>query len=125
MKKSSITAIFAIVFTFISVLSFTSCNKNLEGDEVITVNGKAAEILDMAAAGDSKTVTVRSTKTFTVEAADWITVTPKSGEANKDVTITITVGANNTGVKRDGGVTFTVPSKEFATVLVNQEIVAK
>jgi len=114
----------AIILSF-SILSLNACNKDDEGNEQITVNGKAAEALNMAANGDSKTVVVRGSQPWQAEAAEWITVTPMSGTANKDITVTISVGANNDQEERLGGVNFSLPTEEFATVLVEQAILSE
>lgn len=117
MKKISQFAMFAIFALF--VFSFASCNKDDEGNEVITVNGEASVSLTFDAEGDSKTVVVKGTKSWTAEAIDWLTVSPKSGAANTGVTVTISAGANERE-ERAGSVQFTLSSGEYVAVVVNQ-----
>jgi hypothetical protein len=116
MKKYLLFGLAFLLFSFILM----SCNKNEEGEQVITVNGQAAAELRMDANGDSKTVTVRGTKAWTAESTDWITVNPKSGAANTNVIVTISVGANNENEERAGTATFTLSTTEFVAVIVTQ-----
>ncbi|MBX9448839.1 MAG: BACON domain-containing protein [Taibaiella sp.] len=109
----------ALLILSACVLPLTSCNKDKVGNEIITVNGNAAVSMTMDKTGDSKTVVVRGNKSWVAEAADWISVEPTSGEADVDITVTISVGVN-TGEERIGGVTFTLPGAEFAEVIVTQ-----
>lgn len=115
MKKLILIAISA----FLALFFFSSCNKDKDGNELITVNGKAAEVLTMDPQGDSQTVVVRGTQAWQAESAEWITVHPLTGPANTDVTVTISVEANE-GEERLGGAIFTLTSSEFVDVLVNQ-----
>lgn len=117
MKKFAISTLFA--FFAICLLSFTSCNEDKDGNEVITVDGKAGVTLTMDSKGDSATVTVRGAQVWVAEASEWITIDQKKGEANKDITVKISVGANQ-GEERLGSVTFTLPSAEFAIATVVQ-----
>lgn len=117
MKKNSIITL--LVFFAICIFSFTSCNEDKDGNEVITVNDKAGVALEMKSQGDSKSVTVRGAQAWVAEASDWITIDQKRGEANKDITVKISVGANE-GEERLGSVTFTLPDAEFAMVSVIQ-----
>ncbi|MDR2009810.1 MAG: hypothetical protein LBQ22_04945 [Bacteroidales bacterium] len=121
MKKASLITVF-IIFT-LSVISFVACNKDEDGNESITVNGEAAVSLTMNAEGDSKTVVVRGIEAWTAESTSWITVYPTSGAANTDVTVTISVGANNSE-ERLGSAVFTLPTSEFVDVLVVQPAMA-
>lgn len=117
MKTVKTTIIYLLLS--ISLLALTSCNKDPEGNAVITVDGKAAVLMSMNPQGDSKTVIVRGAQAWEAEATDWITFDPKSGKANQDIVVTISVGAN-TGEERLGSVTFTLPNAEFAMVSVVQ-----
>ena len=117
MKKIKIITL--LVFFTTCLFSFTSCNEDKDGNEVITVDGKAGVALTMDSKGDSKTVTVRGAQAWVAEASEWITIDRKNGEANKDITVKITVGAND-GEERLGSVTFTLPNAEFAVATVVQ-----
>lgn len=115
MKK----VIFISISVIFALFLLSACNKDKDGNEQITVNGKAADVLTMNAQGDSQTVVVRGTQDWYAESTEWITVFPLTGAANTDVTVTISVGAN-TGEERLGSAIFTLPSSEFVDVLVNQ-----
>lgn len=110
------------IATLLSVFSFAflSCNENDEGDTMITVNGKSAVSLTIEAEGGTQTVLVKGTGNWVAESVDWITVNPTSGAAGKEVSVAITAEAND-GEERMGGVSFTLPTKEFIEVIVVQK----
>lgn len=118
MKKSKL--IIALIIFILCFISFISCNKDKEGKELITVNGKAAISLTMDAMGGSEIIIVRGTKAWTAESTSWITVKPTSGPANTDVTVTISVGVNE-DEERMGSALFTLPTEEFVDAVVVQK----
>lgn len=116
MKKYLLFGLISLFSSFILM----SCNKDKDGEQLITVNGQAAIELRMDADEDSKTVVVKGTKAWTAESTAWITVNPRSGSADIDVTVSISVGANNEGEERIGSAVFTLSSGEFVDALVTQ-----
>lgn len=117
MKKTS-SVILVCLFAAVT-LFFYACNKDKEGNVVITVNGKATDTMTLVKEGEAKTVVVRASKAWTAEAVEWASATPTSGAANQDITVSISAGASDT--ERLGGVVFKVESGEFAELLVTQK----
>ena len=94
-----------IFFMFAALAAFAACGDK-EGDgpieppvvePVLTVS---VESLTFAAEGESKTFTVTANNDWTVTGADWLTVTPRSGAAADNKTVTVSADANETGEAR-------------------------
>ncbi|MDL2222330.1 hypothetical protein LJC35_07255 [Parabacteroides sp. OttesenSCG-928-N08] len=108
-----------LIMGAVSLVAFTSCNKDEDGEVMITVDGEASVLLEMNVAGDAHTVTVRGVEAWTAEATEWITIDKRSGDADRDVVVSVSVGKNE-GEERLGSVVFTLPGGEFAMVSVVQ-----
>ena len=119
MKKRILSLLFVSLSAIL--VSTTSCNKDEEGNVVITINGKAAETATAASAGDSLQVVIKSTHAWQAEAVEWATASPASGAANAEVNVTVVVSANTTGQERTGGVAFkAAPDNEFVELVITQ-----
>ena len=101
MTNKLFKSFFAVVAMLGVALGFTSCE--IEGDE-IAADPKvevSATSLNFANGEGEQTVNVTSNSNWKVEVAnaDWLTVTPTSG--NGDKTLTVAVAENTTGALRE------------------------
>lgn len=119
MKKQFLSLLFVSLSAVL--VSTTSCNKDEEGNVVITINGKAAETATAAPSGDSLHVVIKSTHAWQAETIEWATANPASGAANEEVNVTVVVSPNTTSEERVGGVAFKASSgNEFVELVITQ-----
>lgn len=75
--------------------------------------------LDFGVNGESKSFTISSNGTWTIEAPEWCGLSMKSGSNNKE--ITVTVGKNETGAERTGEIVVSGQSGKTARISVKQD----
>lgn len=75
--------------------------------------------LDFGVNGESKSFTISSNGTWTIEAPEWCGLSMKSGSNNKE--ITVTVGKNETGAERTGEIVVSGQSGKTARISVRQD----
>lgn len=75
--------------------------------------------LDFSVNGASKTFSITSNGSWTIEAPEWCGLSMKSGSNNKE--ITVTVGKNETGAERTGEIVVSGQSGKTARISVRQD----
>ena len=116
MKRNAITL--AIIAAAVSI---ASCNKEEKPAfvEEVTVSPTS---LTFSGEGDTKTFTVKANVAWKISGESYMTFSTK-GEAASDVAVTVavTIGKNDTGARREGTITVTVPSGNNPTVTIGQD----
>ena len=74
--------------------------------------------LDFGVNGESKSFTISSNGTWTIEAPDWCNLSMKAGSNNRE--ITVTVGQNSTGAERTGEIVVSGQAGKTARINVRQ-----
>lgn len=98
-----------------------SCNKDKEPEFVEEVTVAPAS-LTFSSEGETKTFTVKSNVAWRVSGESYMSFSTK-GEAASEVSVTVavTIGKNDSGAKREGTITVSVPSGNNQTVTVSQD----
>ena len=117
-----------ILFMFAAIAAFVACGEEKNGgenvepvvDPTLTVSVTS---LEFAAEGEEKTFTLSANNAWTVEAAeDWLTISPRSGDAKENVTVTVTAGANETTAVRTASI-LVKSDKLTKSVSVSQDFI--
>jgi len=101
-----------IIILAIFTMAMSGCKK--DKDPELDASPKS---LDFAAAGEQKTVNVKSNVSWTISGKpDWLTISELSGKGDKQVTVT---AAANTGAARD--ITLTIAAKGAGPITIKVE----
>lgn len=102
----------------------TACSDNEVAPKITLSDESSQTIAFNSESADSVTVTFSSTKDWTaVSTATWLSVTPRSGTAGNNCTITIAVKEDNlTSSLRTGYVTLASDGTTMATLTVTQDV---
>lgn len=99
------------IFTAVAaVLAFSACEQKVDlGSPDIQIS---ANQMSFEMAGGEQTLTVTATRDWKVETdADWVVVSPESGEASADPQTVVVTALENTGMNRSADLKFTIGMK--------------